>query len=203
MDWSPDGKSLIFSEALDNSGKARLTILSLSDLTARPLTSPHNQQFDCAPVFSPDGATVAFARGPMGGFLSDVFAMKVADGQLLRLTTGNSGGHAGLDSGRQRNRLRFPRQGFQESMANVRFRRNAAAVLAVRGMPMSPRSHAEGTNSLTRYLSGGTQFGGSTSKTSAMRWPSLAAPVRQGNHLEAQLFSRWQEDRLRIQPHGL
>jgi Tol biopolymer transport system component/DNA-binding winged helix-turn-helix (wHTH) protein len=94
MSWSPDGKSLIFPEALDNNAKARLSLLSLSDLTAHPLTSPHNQQFDCEPVFSPDGATVAFVRGPMGSFLSDLFLLKVADGQLLRLTIGNSGGNA-------------------------------------------------------------------------------------------------------------
>jgi Tol biopolymer transport system component/DNA-binding winged helix-turn-helix (wHTH) protein len=94
MSWSPDGKSLIFPEALDNSSKARLSILSLSDLTARPLTSPHNQQFDCEPIFSPDGAMIAFARGPMGSFLSDLFVLQVAGGQLLRLTTGNSGGCA-------------------------------------------------------------------------------------------------------------
>ncbi len=62
MDWSPDGKSLIFSEAVDNGTEARLSLLSLSDLTARPLTSPSNQQSDCYPVFSPDGATVAFTR---------------------------------------------------------------------------------------------------------------------------------------------
>jgi hypothetical protein len=53
--WSPDGKSLLFSEALDNNAKARLSLLSLSDSTAHPLTSPRNQQFDCDPVFSPDG----------------------------------------------------------------------------------------------------------------------------------------------------
>jgi Tol biopolymer transport system component/DNA-binding winged helix-turn-helix (wHTH) protein len=94
MSWSPDGKSLIFSEALDNRGKTRLSILSLSDLTARPLTSPHSQQFDCSPVFSPDGATVAFARGPMGGRLSDLFLQRVDGGQPFRLTTGNSGGDA-------------------------------------------------------------------------------------------------------------
>jgi Tol biopolymer transport system component/DNA-binding winged helix-turn-helix (wHTH) protein len=94
MSWSTDGKSLIFPEALDNTAKARLSILSLSDLTARPLTSPHNQQFDCDPVFSPDGATVAFARGPMGAFLSDLFVQKVDGGPPFRLTTGNSGGNA-------------------------------------------------------------------------------------------------------------
>ncbi len=92
MDWSPDGNSLIFSEAVDNGTKARLSLLSLSDLTARPLTSPGNQQTDCAPVFSPDGATVAFTRSPLSGFLSDLFVMPVAGSQLLRLTTVNSGG---------------------------------------------------------------------------------------------------------------
>jgi Tol biopolymer transport system component/DNA-binding winged helix-turn-helix (wHTH) protein len=94
MSWSPDGKSLIFSEALDNSAKARLSVLSLADLTARPLTSPHNQRFDCDPVFSPDGAKVAFASGPMGAFLSDLFVLKISGGEPLRLTVGNSGGDA-------------------------------------------------------------------------------------------------------------
>jgi Tol biopolymer transport system component len=90
MDWSPDGKSLIFSESVDDGAKARLSLLSLADLTARPLTSPHNQQFDCEPAFSPDGATVAFARH-MGPFPSDLFVMQVTGGQPVRLTTGNSG----------------------------------------------------------------------------------------------------------------
>jgi Tol biopolymer transport system component/DNA-binding winged helix-turn-helix (wHTH) protein len=92
MDWSPDGNSLIFTESVDNGTKARLTLLSLTDLTARPLTFPRNHQSDCSPVFSPDGATVAFARSFLSGFLSDVFVMQVAGGQPLRLTTGNSGG---------------------------------------------------------------------------------------------------------------
>jgi Tol biopolymer transport system component/DNA-binding winged helix-turn-helix (wHTH) protein len=94
MSWSPDGKSLIFSEAPENNGKAWLSMLSLSDLTVRPLTSPHNQQFDCDPVFSPDGATVVFARGPMGAFLSDLYVQKVGGGKPVRLTTGNAGGDA-------------------------------------------------------------------------------------------------------------
>ena len=92
MSWSPDGKSLIFPEALDKRAAARLSMLSLTDLTARPLTSPHIQQFDCDPVFSPEGARIAFARGPMGAFLSDLHVQKVDGGQPLRLTTGNSGG---------------------------------------------------------------------------------------------------------------
>ena len=92
LDWSPDGKSLIFSESVDNGAKARLVLLSLSDLTARPLTSPRNQEFDCEPTFSPDGATVVFVRGPMGGFLGDLFVLKIAGGQIFRLTSRHSGG---------------------------------------------------------------------------------------------------------------
>src|SRR5580704_1362265 len=93
MDWSPDGKSLVFPEAADDGTKVRLSLLSLSDLTARPLTSPKNQEADCSPIFSPDGATIAFTSGPMGGIPSDLFVVNFTGGQHLRLTTGNSGGH--------------------------------------------------------------------------------------------------------------
>jgi Tol biopolymer transport system component/DNA-binding winged helix-turn-helix (wHTH) protein len=92
MSWSPDGKWLVFSESMDDDARARLSLLSLADLTARPLSSPGNQQFDCEPAFSPDGTTVAFARGPMGAVLNDLFVMQVIGGQPLRLTAGNSGG---------------------------------------------------------------------------------------------------------------
>ena len=92
LDWSPDGKFLVFPESVDDGTRSRLTMLSLSDLTARPLTLPSNQQFDCEPTFSPDGATVAFVRGPLGGFLGDLFVVKVAGGDPVRLTSANSGG---------------------------------------------------------------------------------------------------------------
>jgi Tol biopolymer transport system component/DNA-binding winged helix-turn-helix (wHTH) protein len=92
--WSPDGESLVFSESLDDGAKTRLTLLSLSDLTAHPLTFPNTKELDCDPVFSPGGAEVAFARGPMGSSVSDLFVVNVAGRQPLRLTTGNSGGDA-------------------------------------------------------------------------------------------------------------
>lgn len=52
MSWSPDEKSLIVTEALNDGARARLDVLSVSDLTTRPLTAPANQQFDCDPTFS-------------------------------------------------------------------------------------------------------------------------------------------------------
>ena len=92
MSWSPDGKSLAFPESVENGTKARLSLLSLADLTARPLTSPRNQEFDCAPAFSRDGAKIAFVSGPVSSDPGDLFVVNIAGGQPLRLTTGNSGG---------------------------------------------------------------------------------------------------------------
>jgi len=92
MSWSPDGKFLVFSEALENWGRVRLSLLSLSDLTAHPLTSPQNQEFDCYPAFTPDGSSIAFASGPIGAVPGDLFVVKVSGGQPSRLTTNNSGG---------------------------------------------------------------------------------------------------------------
>ncbi len=92
MSWSPDGKFLVLSEALENWGRVRLSLLSLSDLTTHPLTSPQNQQFDCYPAFSPDGSSIAFASGPIGAVPGDLFVVNVNGGQSSRLTSNNSGG---------------------------------------------------------------------------------------------------------------
>jgi Tol biopolymer transport system component len=92
LDWSPDGRYLMFSEFVDNSVGAPLALLALSDLTVRHITSPANQQFDCAASFSPDGSTVAFVRGGMSADHGDLFALKFGDRDPIRLTSGNSGG---------------------------------------------------------------------------------------------------------------
>jgi Tol biopolymer transport system component len=92
LDWSPDGRFLMFSEFVDNATRAPLALLALSDLTVRHITSPANQQFDCAAGFSPDGSNVAFVRGGMSGDRGDLFALKLGDSHPIRLTSGNSGG---------------------------------------------------------------------------------------------------------------
>ena len=94
MAWSPDGKSLVLTEALQDRARVRLSLLSLSDLTVHPLTAPVNQEFDCDPTISPDGTTMAFVRGTMGAFLGDLFVLKLAGGEPKRLTSDNSGGDA-------------------------------------------------------------------------------------------------------------
>jgi Tol biopolymer transport system component len=92
LDWSPDGRYLMFSEFVDNGTRAPVALLSLSDLSVRHLTSPTNQQFDCAGAFSPDGSNVAFVRGSNSADLGDLFVMKLGGSDPMVLTSGNSGG---------------------------------------------------------------------------------------------------------------
>jgi Tol biopolymer transport system component/predicted Ser/Thr protein kinase len=94
LDWSPDGKFLMFSEFVDedDSAPAPLALLSLSDLTVRHITSPASHQFDCGGSFSPDGSNVVFVRSSLNGSLGDLFVLKLGDSDPIRLTSGNSGG---------------------------------------------------------------------------------------------------------------
>ncbi|HEV2731612.1 MAG TPA: protein kinase, partial [Terriglobales bacterium] len=92
LDWSPDGSALAFSEFNEKEHSSRITLLSVTDLTTRQLTSPPNHELDCEPSFSPDGLSVALVRGSFGGGLGDLFVLPVSGGDPRRLTSGNSGG---------------------------------------------------------------------------------------------------------------
>jgi Tol biopolymer transport system component/DNA-binding winged helix-turn-helix (wHTH) protein len=94
LDWSPDGKMLAFGESKDRGFHSGIALLSLDDLTIRPLTSPVEQEVDCEPAFSPDGLRVAFARGSAGGFGKDLFVIPVIGGEPRRLTFDNAWGGA-------------------------------------------------------------------------------------------------------------
>src|ERR1700737_375527 len=90
LDWSPDGRVLAFPESSANEFGSRIALLSLTDLTTRPLTSPPHQELDDPPAFSPDGLRVAFARGSVGGLGRDLFVLPVTGGEPKQLTFDNS-----------------------------------------------------------------------------------------------------------------
>ena len=93
LDWSPDGKLLAFSEPReDRSYNPRITLISLDDLSVRPLTSSIAPEYDCQPAFSPDGLKVAFERGSVGGLSKDLYVIPVSGGEPQRLTFDNSWG---------------------------------------------------------------------------------------------------------------
>ena len=77
---SPDGKSVVFSYGGD------LYIVGSEGGEARKLTS--HQAYDYAPVWSPDGKTIAFASDRFGNF--DIYTISVKGGVPLRLTTNSA-----------------------------------------------------------------------------------------------------------------
>jgi DNA-binding winged helix-turn-helix (wHTH) protein len=89
LNWSPDGKVLAFSEGGTDSFSFRIALLSLADLTARPLTSPPTDGGDWGPAFSPDGSTVAFVRFHAPGWLGNLFVLPAKGGEPRQLTFDN------------------------------------------------------------------------------------------------------------------
>ena len=92
LDWSPNGEWLAFGEPRTSGLDPRIALISLQDLSVRPLTSPIAQEYDCEPAFSPDGARVAFERGSIAGLGKDLFVVPISGGEPHRLTFDNAWG---------------------------------------------------------------------------------------------------------------
>ena len=86
LDWSSDGKFLAITESHENKTHSLIALLSLADLSKRPLTSPSGQELDYGPAFSPDGSTVAFVRSIVAGMVSDLYVIPTAGGEPKRVT---------------------------------------------------------------------------------------------------------------------
>jgi TolB protein len=82
--WDPSGRRLVYTEF--GSGQDRLYVLNLAT-GERRLVPPTSTAQNWTPVFSPDGATLAFARTSEDG--TDVFTYNLASECCLqRLTVG-------------------------------------------------------------------------------------------------------------------
>ena len=111
LSWSPDGKSLAFSDrATPDEPAFSIFLLSLDSLEARKLSSPMRlernlnrasspdgqtlafvslrSRGDFNPAFSPDGQTLAFARISHG--VQSIYAVPVSGGEEQRLISGGT-----------------------------------------------------------------------------------------------------------------
>jgi Tol biopolymer transport system component/DNA-binding winged helix-turn-helix (wHTH) protein len=85
LSWSPDGKSLAYSDRASPNEAASIFLLSLASPEVRRLTSPLRSRGDFNPEFSPDGQTLAFARDSQG--VQSIYAIPVSGGAEQRLTS--------------------------------------------------------------------------------------------------------------------
>jgi Tol biopolymer transport system component/tRNA A-37 threonylcarbamoyl transferase component Bud32 len=89
IDWSPDGKSIVYMDASGPPGPWRLYRLSVDTLETQPLTSPPaGSGGDLEPAYSPDGQMLAFVRMASGGS-NDLYVVSAAGGEPKRLTFDN------------------------------------------------------------------------------------------------------------------
>ena len=143
LSWSPDGKTLAYSDrASGDEPTSSIFLLSLDSMEPRKLTSPHGSVGDYNPDFSPDGQTLAFNRGAQG--ITSIYTVPVSGGSERHLITGvqygwglawTSGGRdivfakAGWDAGwlwkiprggGEPERLQFGQEGVQPSIRGNR-----------------------------------------------------------------------------------
>ncbi len=106
VDWSPAGTELACSARPDPQGAYRILEISLETRSTRAVTAPPVMfAGDFEPRYSPDGASMAFARGDMA-YLTDIHLTPVAGGSVTRLTDAQQE-IRGLDWSRDGDRIVF------------------------------------------------------------------------------------------------
>lgn len=87
--WSPDGRWLAYSTYTQPHGPHRIVLLDAASGSKRLLTAPPISRYgDYAPVFSPDGASVAFTRMAFEE-ANDLYVIPLGGGEAKRLTHQN------------------------------------------------------------------------------------------------------------------
>ncbi len=96
LDWSPDGKWLVFADASRVEDPYQIALLSLSSLEVHHIDQP-STRYSCnsAPVFSPDGETIAFMRAGLGLY-RDICLLPVNGGEVRKIAPSQRN-VAGLD----------------------------------------------------------------------------------------------------------
>ena len=88
VDWSPDGKHLVFSGRPSAEGSTHLGVLNIDSLEVRQLTTPPAGMYgDVGCSFSPDGQEVAFIRHADN--TAELFVVPASGGEPRQLTFDN------------------------------------------------------------------------------------------------------------------
>lgn len=86
--WSPDGKTIAFTDAISNDQSRRIFFLNIESQKSEEMLSIKNDMSDRSPSFSPDGKYLVFKRVINGR--GDIYRMRISDKEVTRLTFDNS-----------------------------------------------------------------------------------------------------------------
>lgn len=86
--WSPDGKTIAFSDATPEDQNRRIFFLNIKDQVSEQILPMEDDISDRSPAFSPDGKYLIFKRVINGR--GDIYRMRISDKELTRLTFDNS-----------------------------------------------------------------------------------------------------------------
>jgi Tol biopolymer transport system component len=93
LSWSPDGKSIAFSDSAIAGEPYSISSISVDSQEVRPLTSLRSPRWESNPAFSPDGKMLAFTRALQA--FEAIYVMPVSGGQEQLLVSDKSN-HWGL-----------------------------------------------------------------------------------------------------------
>lgn len=89
LTWSPNGQWFVYPQRASLGAPYNLILHAVDSGEQRPLTAPPAHVFgDTAPIFSPDGTTVAFKRSRSPG-VDDIFWVSLDDTTTQRITHDN------------------------------------------------------------------------------------------------------------------
>ncbi len=87
--WSRDGSQLVFAAAQATAPNNSDIVVASATGSGAPQVPIRDQSDDILPVFSPDGAYLAFSSNRLGPY--NIFIYRVSDGQIFQLTNSTSG----------------------------------------------------------------------------------------------------------------
>ena len=83
--WSPDGSRLVFAAYQETTPNNNDIVVASATGSGSPQVPIRDESDDILPVFSPDGAYLAFSSNRQGAY--NIFIYRVGDGQIFQLTS--------------------------------------------------------------------------------------------------------------------
>ena len=156
--WSPDGKTIAFSDIRDSLGLREIFFLNLKTRVSREILTSEGGQSYRNPAFSPDGQYLVFNQITTGQG-GDLYKMRLSDRQQTRITNDN-GWISGLDLFDNGKQIAFSsNRGGQWAIWRVPFDGGRVTRFLINDrVPLGPKFSEDGSRMIYRSVQDQTQL---------------------------------------------